>query len=121
MKRKDKKDKKIKKSKKKIILIILLIVTILVLILGGIGYYLYHDKLKKVNLEIQNIEKDLKNTILNFDDILEYGTSWSYEEFLNKYLKTEEIDDIKIKLTVDSEELKEDSEYLFDTVGESKV
>ena len=77
---------------------------------------------KEKEQEIANIEKLLEEAFLNYEDKIEYGSIWGYDDFLNRFINQDKLgSNIKLELKIDDEVLSSDKDYTFSSVGEKKL
>lgn len=65
--------------------------------------------------EIDAITITNEKSLLDYNDSIEYGTTWKYDDFLSKVINNNTITkDTKITLSLDGNKLNKDDEYTFD-------
>ena len=92
------KKKKKKKSKIKIIIIVLII--LLLVELSGTTYLFIKRKnnLSDRNSVIKNLNQELENLLIDYQDNIEYGDTWNYEDFYNNLIRDKEVKNLKISV-----------------------
>lgn len=111
---------KIKKGKR--IARIIFIIILLVIVVSGVSYYYYTYLVSKEEKNIEEIANKNREALLEFNEVLEYGSELSYEELLNKLLNLDNIkEDTDIKILINGQEIIKDSVYKFETIGNYSV
>lgn len=112
---------KIKNSKVKRAVIILIVITLIIAIIGA-SYYYYTYLVKQEEKNIENISNKNKETLLEFNETIEYGSTITYNELLNKLLNLDKIEEnTNIKILINEQEMLQDSTYKFEMIGNYNV
>lgn len=106
-----------KKPNKKIIIIVSIIAVICLAVIGsGIAI------VKTADQEMSNIQELHNSAIMEYNESIEYKTTWTYEELVNNLIDKSKLSDAtNIKITVNGEEMNDSSVLEFDTVGNYTV
>ncbi len=105
-----KKEKKEKSLKFKIILFSIITV-IFLLITFVIFYYAYNLKLK--DKDVNDIKNELSKVVIKYENTIEYGSSWTYEDFINNLIDKEKLGTTNIKIQVEGKNIETKEEYKF--------
>ncbi len=110
--------KRIKKENKivKVILIILGVLIFISSIVAFTGYYYYEDRTVYYNEKIKEIETKLKDSFIGDNIVIEYGDTWSYLDFINKYLNLDNLN-YNYEIKLNGNIIKDDYQFL--NIGES--
>lgn len=114
-------EEKYELKKGKIRTIFMTILIILLMILEGGNYY-SRRIMRNVEKDIENISNKNEQALLEFNEILEYGTELTYYEMINNLVDMNNlIENTDIKIFINNEEFVKDSTYKFETVGSSNI
>lgn len=106
-----------KKPNKKLIIILSIIAVICLAVIGsGIAI------VTTSNQEMENIQEQHNSAIMEYNEVIEYKTTWTYAELVDHLVDKSKLSDAtNIKITVNGEELNDSSVLEFDTVGSYTV
>lgn len=112
-----KKNKKKKSSKYKNKLFKIIVIIILVIIIILLSEYLY------INNQINKYTKEINNNQLKifkaYNDIIEYGTTWQKEDFINNLLNKDKLENNRYSFTIDNKNVSE--YYTFMNIGDNFI
>ncbi len=114
----------VNKNNKKFVIIIGVIsfLVIIAFILTFLIMTTNKEKLLKYEREMTNIKEQNSSAIIDYKEVIEYKTEWTYEDLLNNLIDENKLSDkTNIKITVNDDELNNSSILRFDTAGSYKI
>ncbi len=106
-------------SKKKTIVLKIIFYIFLIIILftaSSLTFcYCYIRKSKEIkNSEITLLKEQYQEAFIDYQEKIEYGTTWNYEDFLTNLIDSKKLDSsVNLNLEINSEKLIKDSSYKF--------
>lgn len=89
---------------------------------GGVLFGIYQKETKKEIEQVKALSKKQEESFKAFEEIVEYGTSWSYEEMVSKFLTQENLEEnTNIEIKIEEETLERNDSYSFLEVGEKRI
>lgn len=93
--------------------IIIILTIIIFILLGSIVYFIT----KKDNNITENDTTYNQNIFLEFNENIEYGTTWKYDDFINNYIDQNKLDnDSTITILLGNNSINENSEFTFNEI-----
>lgn len=106
----------------KLVFIVILIFVVVIFAILGAGFFYYQHNENEIEKRIQEIYSMNEESLIEFNDKIEYGYEISYNELVNKLIDVDKLqENTKIKILINDQEILSDGTYKFNTVENLKI
>lgn len=106
----------------KLVFIVILIFVVVIFAILGAGFFYYQHNENEIEKRIQEIYSMNEESLIEFNDKIEYGYEISYNELVNKLIDVDKLqENTKIKILINDQEIPSDGTYKFNTVENLKI